>query len=95
MKKNHAQVAHHIQQALRVCGEDFALEEARRHLRRAMNSIGVVAEKRQRRNVASERFAEEAKRNNEKWWKQIRENIQKSLEANLESKSTSSSPDSP
>jgi hypothetical protein len=86
MKKNHTNVIRHIQEALRMCGDDFALEDTRIHLHRAMNTVGDVARKREKRYAAAQRFAEEAKRNYEKWWAQIVENTKKAAEANLEDK---------
>jgi len=88
MKKNHTNVIRHIQEALRMCGDDFALQETRTYLRRAMSTVGNVAHKREKRNAAAQRFAEEAKRNHEKWWAQIIENTKKAAETNLEDKST-------
>jgi len=85
MKKNHRRVQHLIQQALSACGEDFALEEARASLRRAISTISAVSQKREKRNIYVERFKEEAAKKNTEWWKKITENAKKFAATQLKS----------
>ena len=84
MKHNHIQVEQAIQQAIRLCGQDFALEETVRHLRRGLNSLSDIANRRNKRHSKMEEYKNIAMENNKKWWDQIIENAKKSAEANLE-----------
>lgn len=89
MKRNHLQVEQHLRRALQACGDDFALQEVRLLLNRAIGKVGGVAKKRLRRNLYAERFAEQAKEKHSKWWQQIVDNVKihAKAQAELESKS--------
>ena len=88
MKSNHIKIQQLIQQAISLCGDDFALESTAMNLRRVLHDVADIEKKRNKRNSHAERFKENAKKNQEKWWNQIVENAKKSAEANLENKST-------
>ncbi len=80
MKKNHVRTSNLIHQALASIGDDFALQEARRHLQSALGSIANVGRKRAKRHSAAQMFKEKALRNNEEWWETVRENAKKFAE---------------
>lgn len=80
MKKSHIRTQQLIQQAIQSCGSEFALEDTKLYLIRALNSISKVGKKRANRETAASRFAEEAKRQNEKWWNMIVEGAKKAAE---------------
>ena len=84
MKNNHIKIEQLIQQAIRTCGDDFALEDAKNQLRRALTSVQNVSKKRNKRNNAMEQAKEKALKKQEEWWNMIKENAKKSAENNLE-----------
>ena len=86
MKNNHLKVEQLIQQAIRMCHDDFALEEAVLHLRRAVASVEDVDKKRNKKNSYTQRFKEQALKNRENWWNMIKENAKKSAETQLENR---------
>ena len=80
MKKNHLRTANLVNQALASIGDDFAMQEARRHLLAAMNSLSEVGRKRAKRHSAAIMYREKALKKNEEWWEMIRENTLKMAE---------------
>lgn len=83
MKKNHNDIIRQIKIAINLCGDQFALQETRAYLNKALASVGSVAKKRSKRFEASDKFKEQAKQNYQKWWDKIVENVKKSAEENL------------
>jgi hypothetical protein len=78
MKDNHTKIEQLIQQAIGICGTDFALTETKSNLRRALASVAEIAAKRSKKHMYTERAKERASLNQKKWWEQIKENAKKS-----------------
>jgi DNA replicative helicase MCM subunit Mcm2 (Cdc46/Mcm family) len=71
-----------MQQALVLCGSDFATIPVRANLLAALREARHVNKKRDRRERtnAMNEMAQKAKKLNEDWWKQIEENVRKAAE---------------
>lgn len=79
VKKDTGQFSSLVHQAISVLGEDFAMLEARNHLLQAIRCVEQAANKRLKRNYYAEKFAEEAKKKNDDWWRMIQENALKNV----------------
>jgi hypothetical protein len=86
MKRNHIEVEQAIQKAIHLCWHDFAMQETTQHLRRALNSLSDVSQRRNKRQSKIDEYKAIAMENQKKWWDQIVENAKKSAEVQLERK---------
>jgi FKBP-type peptidyl-prolyl cis-trans isomerase len=75
MKYNQEEIILHIDRAIKACKEDYVFSEVKTLLLRALRLTESVKQKRNARENQSKNYAEQAKKNNEKWMEMLKNGL--------------------